>query len=75
MRFGARIVLLPALALDGRRPVAARPGAASTGATSVDVLPALLLIGIGGGLVIPALMTLAMSGVAPEDSGFASRAS
>ena len=31
-----------------------------------------VLMGIGAGLVIPALMTLAMSGVAPEDSGFAS---
>ena len=32
----------------------------------------MLLMGTGAGLVIPALMTLAMSGVAPEDSGLAS---
>jgi MFS family permease len=38
----------------------------------VDLLPAMLLLGIGGGLAFPALMTLAMSGVAPEDSGLAS---
>ena len=38
----------------------------------VDLLPAMLLLGVGGGLAFPALMTLAMSGVAPEDSGLAS---
>ena len=32
----------------------------------------MLLLGIGGGLTFPALMTLAMSGAAPEDSGLAS---
>ncbi|MFD9962722.1 DHA2 family efflux MFS transporter permease subunit [Amycolatopsis sp. NPDC058986] len=38
----------------------------------VDVLPALVLMGTGGGVAIPALMGLAMSGAAPEDSGVAS---
>jgi NADH:ubiquinone oxidoreductase subunit 6 (subunit J) len=37
-----------------------------------DLLPAMLLLGIGGGLAFPALMTLAMSSAAPEDSGLAS---
>ena len=38
----------------------------------VDLLPAMLLLGVGGGLAFPALMTLAMSSVRPEDSGLAS---
>jgi MFS family permease len=70
-RFGPRAVLLPALAaiaaglvLLARAPV--------DGHYIVDLLPAMLLLGIGGGLTFPALMTLAMSGVAPEDSGLAS---
>jgi EmrB/QacA subfamily drug resistance transporter len=70
-RFGPRAVLLPALAsiaaglvLLARVPV--------DGNYVVDLLPAMLLLGIGGGLAFPALMTLAMSGVAPEDSGLAS---
>jgi EmrB/QacA subfamily drug resistance transporter len=70
-RFGPRAVLLPALAsivaglvLLARVPV--------DGHYIVDLLPAMLLLGIGGGLTFPALMTLAMSGVAPEDSGLAS---
>ena len=70
-RFGPRAVLLPALAsiaaglvLLARVPV--------DGTLLVDLLPAMLLLGIGGGLAFPALMTLAMSGVAPEDSGLAS---
>ena len=70
-RFGPRAVLLPALLsivagllLLARVPV--------DGNYVVDILPAMLLLGIGGGLTFPALMTLAMSGVAPEDSGLAS---
>jgi EmrB/QacA subfamily drug resistance transporter len=70
-RFGPRAVLLPALAsiaaglvLLARVPV--------DGHYVVDLLPAMVLLGVGGGLAFPALMTLAMSGVAPEDSGLAS---
>ncbi len=71
MRFGARLVLLPALALmAGGLFLLGQAGV--DGRYWVDVLPALLLMGVGAGLVIPALMTLAMSGVAPDDSGFAS---
>jgi EmrB/QacA subfamily drug resistance transporter len=57
-RFGPRAVLLPALAsiaaglvLLARVPV--------DGNYVVDLLPAMLLLGIGGGLAFPALMTLA----------------
>jgi sugar phosphate permease len=37
-----------------------------------DVMPAMILIGLGAGLGFPALMTLAMSGATPSDSGIAS---
>ena len=70
-RFGPRSVLLPALGsmaagllLLSRVPV--------DGSYVTDLLPAMILLGIGGGLSFPALMTLAMSGAAPEDSGLAS---
>ena len=67
-----RAVLLPALALiaaglalpgpgAGRRRLRRRPPAGDARCSA-----------IGGGLAFPALMTLAMSGVAPEDSGLAS---
>jgi MFS family permease len=38
----------------------------------VDLLPSMLLLGIGAGLCFPALMTLAMSGAVPSESGLAS---
>ena len=37
-----------------------------------DLLPALVLIGVGAGLAFPSLMTLAMSAATPEDSGLTS---
>ncbi|MER6924448.1 MFS transporter [Streptomyces spiralis] len=70
-RFGPRTVLLPGLAL-----IAAGLGALGRvpagGSYAVDVLPALLPLGIGFGLAMPALATLAMSAATPEDSGIAS---
>ncbi len=67
-RFGAQSVLVPALvliaaalALFARVPV--------DGSYWVDVLPAVLLLGVGAGLAFPSLMTLAMSGVDPADAG------
>jgi MFS family permease len=69
--FGARATLVPALVLVlgglvlfARLPV--------DGGYAVDVLPAVVLVGIGAGLSFPSLMTLAMSDVAPEDAGMAS---
>jgi MFS family permease len=38
----------------------------------VDLLPAMILLGIGGGLFFASLMTLAMSAATQEDSGLAS---
>jgi MFS family permease len=71
MKYGPRNTLIPALAITiaglllyARTPV--------DGSFVVDVLPGTVLIGLGAGLSTPALMTLAMSGVKPEDSGLAS---
>ena len=70
-RFGARAVLLPCLVLIGaglaffaRVPVEAD--------YLVDVLPSMLLLGVGFGLAFPSLMALAMSGAGEHDSGLAS---
>jgi EmrB/QacA subfamily drug resistance transporter len=70
-RFGGRAVLVPGLALViaglawfARVPVHA--------AYLSDLLPAMLLLGIGAGLAFPSLMTLAMSGATRSDSGLAS---
>jgi EmrB/QacA subfamily drug resistance transporter len=71
MRFGATRVLVPGLvliavglALFQRAPV---------GADYVsDVLPVMLLLGVGAGLSFPSLMTLAMSGATAGDSGLSS---
>jgi MFS family permease len=37
-----------------------------------DILPSMILLGIGAGLSFPSLMTLAMSGATRSDSGLAS---
>ncbi|MBW8749990.1 MAG: DHA2 family efflux MFS transporter permease subunit [Propionibacteriales bacterium] len=71
MRFGARTVLVPGLAmiavglgLFARVPV--------DGTYLVDVMPSALFMGAGVGISFPALMMLSMSGVRPEDAGLAS---
>jgi EmrB/QacA subfamily drug resistance transporter len=38
----------------------------------IHVLPAMLALGIGGGLALPTLMSLAMEGAAPDEAGLAS---
>jgi MFS family permease len=70
-RFGARATLIPGLVLCAvglvileRAPVG--------GDYVADVLPAMLLMGIGAGLSFPSLMTLAMSGATASDAGLAS---
>jgi MFS family permease len=42
------------------------------GSWVIHLLPVMLLLGGGAGLAFPALMTLAMSGATPSDSGLAS---
>src|SRR3984893_11119338 len=70
-RFGPRATLLPGLgliaaglALLARAPVGA--------AYVTELLPSMLLLGVGAGLSFPSLMTLAMSGATARDSGLAS---
>jgi EmrB/QacA subfamily drug resistance transporter len=71
MRFGPRATLIPslvfiaaALLLFARAPAG--------GSYLSDILPVMILLGLGAGLAFPSLMTLAMSGATPRDSGLAS---
>jgi EmrB/QacA subfamily drug resistance transporter len=71
MRFGPKTTLLPALGFIAggilyfaRTPV--------DGAYATDILPAMIVMGLGTGLAFPSLMMLAMSGATPSDSGLAS---
>jgi EmrB/QacA subfamily drug resistance transporter len=71
MRFGPRTMLFPGLSLlaaglllFARTPV--------DGSYAVDLLPPMLLTGLGIGASFPSLMTLSMSGATPEDAGLAS---
>ncbi|MGW5558377.1 MFS transporter [Micromonospora sp. NPDC003944] len=70
-RWGARSVLLVGLVLAtagflllARLPV--------DGVYVVDVLPAMLIFGVAGGLTLPAVTTLAMAGATDTDAGLAS---
>jgi EmrB/QacA subfamily drug resistance transporter len=71
MRFGPRRTLIPGVAAIGvglllfaRTPV--------DGSYAADLLAPMLMVGLGVGTAFPALMTLAMSGATPSDSGLAS---
>lgn len=71
MRFGAKSMQFPGLGLImlslilfARAPV--------NGQYVTDVLPVMVLLGLGAGLAFPALMTLAMSGAKPQEAGLAS---
>ena len=71
MRFGMKRTMLPGMVLIGvamvlfsRTPVDANYFA--------DILPSMLVFGLGSGLAFPLLMQLAMAGVEPQDSGLAS---
>jgi len=71
LRFGPRATLIPSLVIiaAGLLVFARTP---IDGTYLVDVLPAMILMGLGTGLAFPSLMTLAMSGATPADSGLAS---
>jgi EmrB/QacA subfamily drug resistance transporter len=71
MRFGAKPTLIGGLALVAAGLLVFRRAPVDAG-YAADLLPAMVLLGVGAGLVFPALMTLAMSGATPEDSGLAS---
>jgi len=71
LRYGPKATLIPSmvsiavgLLLFARTPVDA--------SYLTDVMPPMALIGLGAGLGFPSLMTLAMSGATPSDSGLAS---
>jgi EmrB/QacA subfamily drug resistance transporter len=71
LRFGPKATLVAGLAMlaAGLAWIARAPVGASY---VTDLLPSMLLIGVGAGLSFPSLMTLAMSGATPSDSGLAS---
>jgi EmrB/QacA subfamily drug resistance transporter len=71
LRFGPQATLVPAMVfvVAGLLLLARTPIDASY---ITDLLPAMVLIGLGAGLGFPSLMTLAMSGATPSDSGLAS---
>jgi EmrB/QacA subfamily drug resistance transporter len=71
MRFGARATLVPGLAF-GAAGLALLTQAPVGAGYAADLLPAMLLVGVGAGLSFPALMTLAMSSAHPTDAGLAS---
>jgi EmrB/QacA subfamily drug resistance transporter len=71
MRFGPAnvliaglVFLIAAMLLFARTPV--------DGNYWIDLLPLMLLFGMGAGVSFPALMMLAMSGATPQDAGLAS---
>jgi len=61
---GALLLIAVGLGLFSRVPVDAN--------YVTSLLPVMLLLGVGAGIAFPALMTLAMSGATPQDSGLAS---
>jgi EmrB/QacA subfamily drug resistance transporter len=71
MRFGARTTLLPGMVLIviGLGLFALAP---VDGSYVRNVLPVMILLGLGIGAAFPALMNLAMSGATSEDAGLAS---
>jgi EmrB/QacA subfamily drug resistance transporter len=70
-RFGARATLPPGLGLAAAGLVLfAHAGVRADNHT--EIMPALVLIGIGMGGCFPALMTIAMAGSTPQDAGLAS---
>jgi EmrB/QacA subfamily drug resistance transporter len=71
MRSGAKPTLIAGLALVAGGLVVFRRAPVNA-SYATDLLPVMVLLGVGAGLVFPALMTLAMSAATPEDSGLAS---
>jgi EmrB/QacA subfamily drug resistance transporter len=71
MRYGPKGTLIPSMVaiaagmlLFARTPIEA--------SYAVDLMPPMVLIGLGAGLGFPSLMMIAMSGATPQDSGLAS---
>jgi EmrB/QacA subfamily drug resistance transporter len=71
IRFGAKPTLIGGLVLVVTGLLLFR-GAPANADYLADILPAMVAIGVGAGLVFPSVVTLAMSAATPEDSGLAS---
>ncbi len=71
IRFGAKSTLISGLILVAAGLIVFRRAPANADYLT-DLLPAMLPIGLGAGLVFPSVTTLAMSAATPEDSGLAS---
>ena len=71
MRFGIRLPLATGLLLAAAG-LALFARAPASGTFALDVLPAMVLLGLGAGLAFNPLLLAAMSDVAPRDSGLAS---
>jgi EmrB/QacA subfamily drug resistance transporter len=71
LRFGPKATLIPGMAFiaAGLLLFALTPTDADY---VIDLMPAMILFGLGAGLAFPSLMTLAMSGATERDSGLAS---
>jgi EmrB/QacA subfamily drug resistance transporter len=64
-----RVLLVGEVLLVAGLLLLARP---ATGAYVLDVLPSMLVLGLGAGLALPAVTTVMMSDATPEDAGLAS---
>ena len=71
MRFGPRATLIPGL-VAGAAGLALFTQAPVGASYFADLLPSMVLVGIGAGLSFPSLMALAMSGADPSQAGLAS---
>jgi MFS family permease len=71
IRLGAKPTLIGGLVLVVTGLILFR-GAPANADYLTDVLPAMVSIGVGAGLVFPSVVSLAMSAATPEDSGLAS---
>jgi EmrB/QacA subfamily drug resistance transporter len=70
-RFGPKQTLVPGLVLVAIGLLLFRSVPLHASYVS-DLLPTMVLFGVGAGMAFPSLMTLAMSAATPEDSGLAS---
>ncbi len=71
MRFGAKATLIGGLILVAAGLIVFRRAPLNAGYLA-DLLPAMVLLGVGAGLVFPSVVAMAMSAATPEDSGLAS---
>ena len=71
MRFGAKPTLVAGSALAAAALILFR-GTPVHASYLSDLLPSMVLLGVGAGLAFPSLMTIAMSSATPEDAGIAS---